>query len=296
MKINISYMGNLFFAHLRRDLMLLLKYALEDLGHQVSLSRCSIEAGNWLNIVIGGYFLKPKELSYITSEKFDIVHLNTEIIKDDLLNFNPEKVDFLGTYLPMLKKSRGVLEMVIDNMPEHTRYGTNATFLRWAYHPKLKELKLTSAKNRSYDYYCFGMMSDRRLSLVEKLKDAGFYGLTHEANPFWERNSIIERTKINLNLIQEDFYSHVNAFRIGYLANNGCTVLSEKEHDPANYLEKIPLTNANDLVENFARLIDNNRYLEKEKEIYYHYRKIHMTEIMEQALDQIFQGQTLNLD
>lgn len=287
MKFNITFMGPEIIANLRRDLMLLLRHSLEDLGHRVMLSTNTLEMG-WTNVLIGTYFRPSTDFKAIIDSGADIVHLNTEVISRDMLNFNPKKVDFLGAYLPFLRCGRGILEMVVDNMGEHQRYGTHAVFLRWAFHEKLQDLRLARPEDRDLDFYIFGMMSERRKAFVDALKRAGFRGVAHHTCPFWERNSTIERTKVNLNIIQENVYTHVNAFRIGYLANNHCAILSEQEHDPAGYLDSVLVTDKNRFVEDFSALIAGDRYLEQEKKTYYAYRRIHMTQVMEEALENLF--------
>jgi hypothetical protein len=287
MKFNVSFMGPEQFGNLRRDLMLLLRYSLEDLGHKVMLSMNRVEVG-WTNILIGTYFRPASDFKAIMDSGADIIHLNSEVISKDMLNFNPKKVDFLGAYLPFLRTGRGILEMVVDNMPEHQRYGTHAVFLRWAYHEKLEDLRHFAPQDRDLDFYIFGMMSERRKAFVAALQKAGFRGIAHHTCPFWERNSTIERAKINLNIIQEEIYTHVNCFRIGYLANNRCAILSEQEHDPAGYLNDVKITTRETFLNDFASLMEGNRYLQLEKETYYSYRKTHMTHIMESALEDLF--------
>lgn len=288
MKINVTFLGPEVLAYLRHDLMVLLKHSLEELGHKVAITRACVEAKGWLNIIIGGYFINHEGRQSIMQSGADIIHLNTEVIKNDLLNFNPQKVDFLGSYLPFLHYGRGILEMVVDNMPEHERYGTHAAFLRWAYHEKLEDLNYLSAAQRDYDFYLFGMLTERRMAFIKALQAEGYVGITHNTCPRWERNSFIERTRINLNIIQEEVYSHVNCFRIGYLANNRCAILSEQEHDPAGYLTTIKVTDKNHFLEDFAQLLENNAYLEAEQATYYHYRQTHFTPILEKALDAMF--------
>lgn len=286
MRINISYMGPEWIANLRRDLLLLLKYSLEDLGHQVTLTNQQIEVG-WLNILVSSYFLKPQDMQAIVNTGANIIHLNTEIIKDDLLNFNPDKVDLLNVYLPFMKSGLGILDIVPDNMPEYKRYGMDATFLRWAYHEKLKEINHVAPERKDLDFYFYGFMTDKRKSVVNALHKAGFKGSIHHTCPYFERNSFIERAKVNLNLIQKDIYTHVNAIRIGYLANNQCAILTEEEVDPAGFLEGVKVTNSEKFVSDFADLIRDDNYLRQADETYYWYRQRHMTPIIEEALDSI---------
>ena len=129
MKFNISYMGPEWLFHLRRDFILVLKYALEDLGHDVVLSGQSLDRQRF-NLVIGAYFLPSNAIASIAASGIQYAHVNTEVVSNDMLNFNPDKVDFLGAYLPSMRNGAFVWDVIMDNMAEYARYGVNAQFLR----------------------------------------------------------------------------------------------------------------------------------------------------------------------
>src|SRR5262245_1984835 len=115
MKFNICYFGHEALFHLRRDFILVLRYALEDLGHDVVLSGQQIDSSRF-NLVIGGYFLPADQLAKLAASGIPHAHVNTEVIGNDMLNFNPQKVDFLGSYLPAMQKSAFVWDVIMDNM------------------------------------------------------------------------------------------------------------------------------------------------------------------------------------
>lgn len=284
MKFNVTFMGPEHISHLRRDLMLLLQYALEDLGHDVTLSYQAIEPRQ-VNIVIGGYFLAPEALKTIMQSGAPVIHLNSEIIANDMMNYNPKKVDFMGSYLPFLRYGYGVMETVIDNESELTRYGLKHNFLRWAYHEKLSDVAHKSEKD--LDYYLFGFITPRRTELLNRLVAKGYYGAAHHICPYFVRNSYIGRAKIHLNIIQDDKYTHVNCYRIGFLNNNACAILSEQENDPAGFLKLARVCTKETFVDEFAELLSNDNWKKLGEQTFEEYKKIHITPLMEASLEHL---------
>ena len=285
MRLNISFMGPERIAHIRRDLMLLLQAAAEECGHQVQLTMGQVEI-TCPNLLISSYYMTPQQMKQLQDSGCHYININSEVIKDDMLNFTPDKVDFLSAYLPFLKAGDGIMEMVIDNMPEHERYGTNAKFLRWAYHEALEDIDHFEEKD--LDFYFFGFITERRMQFIEKLGNAGLKGAYHHSCPYYVRNSAIRRAKIIPNIIQKDIYTHVNAFRLGYLVNNRCAVISEKEHDPAGYQEFCKVTETDVFVDAMVTMAKGNRYRQFGEEKYDAYRKIHMRDIMAESLEHFF--------
>jgi hypothetical protein len=285
MKFNISYLGPEWYHHLRRDFILVLKYALEDLGHDVVLSGTMIDPSRF-NLLIGAYFLRPEMIKQISTSGVGFAHVNTEVVKKDMLNFDPDKVDFLGTYLPSMRQGQFVWDVIMDNMVEYERYGVNAHFLRWGWHPRMQDIDHKATKD--LDFYFFGMRSDRRASLVNRLVSAGLVGLADDSCPYFVRNSNIARARVHLNLTQQTKYSHVNSFRICYLANNACCILSESAQDPANYLQYAEVVSEADMVERVRYFAAKDRWRVRGEQALSDFQKIPMRESMARLLDESF--------
>lgn len=285
MKFNIAYMGPEWLFHLRRDFILVLKYSLEDLGHDIVLSGAALD-GSRFNLLIGAYALKPELIAQIAKSGAAFAHINTEIIGNDMLNRNPDKADFLGDYLPSMEAGSFVWDVVLDNVPEYESYGVNARFLRWGSHAKMADIQHRQEKD--LDYYFFGMLSERRKSLLQSLKAAGLRGTADHSCPYFLRNDRISRAKVQLNLIQDDKYTHVNSFRICYLADNACCILTEKEHDPANYLkyaDVVPVSGLADAVRDYTA---SGRWKARGDQAKADFAEHPMNLIMEELLDQSF--------
>lgn len=290
MKFNIAYFGPEVLFHLRRDFLLAMKFGLESLGHDVVLSGLSLE-GDRFNLIVGAYFLPPAELKKLAAMKVQLAHVNTEVIAQDMLNFNPQKTDFLGAYLPAMQSGKFVWDVIMDNIPEHQRYGNNAHFLRWGWHPRLEDIEHRQEKD--LDFYFFGMMSQRRRGMLQAIQAKGFRGTADGSCPYFLRNDRIARARVQLNIIQEDKYTHVNSFRICYLANNRCAILSERETDPANYLSLARVADKEHFADAVADLVTGNKWRALGEQAYADFRKVTMQSCLEELLDQSLAGATV---
>jgi hypothetical protein len=286
LKFNIAYFGPEPYFHLRRDFLLAMKYGLEGLGHDVVLSGLELDTTRF-NVVVGAYFLPPDALKRIEQSGVAYAHVNTEVIANDMLNHNPKKVDFLGSYLPSMRAGKVVWDVILDNMAEHTRYGNNAHFLRWGFHPKLEDIEHRAKKD--LDFYLFGLMSARRQAIVQGLRERRFFGAADSSCPYFLRNDRIARAKVNLNIVQDEKYTHVNSFRICYLANNRGAILSEAESDPANYLEMAKVVHRKEeIADALADLIAGDKWKALGEAAYEKFRQVPMTRCMEELLDASF--------
>ena len=286
MKFNLAYLGPESLFHLRRDFLLATKFGLEDLGHDVLMSGRQLDTTRF-NLVVGAYFLPPADLRKIGEAGLDFAHVNTEVVAKDMLNFNPAKVDFLGSYLPSMQAGRFVWDVVLDNLEEHRKYATRAYFMRWGWHPRMEEID--HGREKSLDFYFFGMLSARRTEIINDLVRRGFVGMADASCPYFVRNDRISRAKVNLNIVQDERYTHVNSFRICYLANNRCAILSEAENDPADYLSVARVVHSKEAIADALReLLADNRWKALGEAAYEKFRAVPMTECMEQLLDESF--------
>ena len=286
MRFNIAFLGYEPLFHLRRDFILALKFGLEDLGHDVALSGRQLDKTRF-NLLISAYYLPKSEMARIDQSGFDFAHVNTEVIAGDMVNFNPEKTDFLGAYLPSMRAGRFVWDVILDNLEEHRRHGTHAHFLRWGWHPRLEDIEHREPKEQ--DFYFFGLMSPRRIEIVADLQRRGWSGFADGDCPYFVRNDRIARARVQLNLVQDDKYKHVNSFRICYLANNRCAILSEAESDPANYLEVASVVHRREeIAEALSGLLAGERWRQLGESAYEKFRRIPMARCLEELLEASF--------
>lgn len=280
MRYNITYLGPMNLAHMRRDFMLAMQYGLQALGHEVDqhYNRVNHDA---VNLCVGAYFQPAKVLNELAKSGCAFINVNTEVLSLDGLNFNPDKCDMQGAYLPFIRRSMAAWDVILDNILQYPSLAqTEAKFLRWGYVPEMEEI---DHSRKDLDFYFFGMKSKRRQEMIDALFAAGLKGDFDGECPTYVRNSKIGRAKVNLNIIQNDKYSHVNSFRICYLANNGAAVVSEVENDPACYLDgsviamRETFTDAvSAAAKDYAAIGERNREL---------FKRVSMKTCMEQLLD-----------
>lgn len=284
MKFNLTYMGPESLFNLRRDFFLAVQDGLRSLGHEVFITATTLDKTAF-NLIVGAYFLKPESLRSIQLSGVEFAHINTEIISGDLLNFNPKKVDFLGSYLPSLQAGKFVWDVVEDNMPEHRRYGTSAHFCRWGWTPILEDI--IHRETKDLDFYFFGSMSERRVAVVADLRKRGFHGIADGTCPYFVRNDRISRAKICLNLRQDDKYTHVNAFRICYLANNSCSIVGEAELDPSGYLaHTVSVVDPSLIADAMESLLEGEKWKLQAAESYELFLSRPMKDLMAKLLDE----------
>lgn len=285
MRFNVVFLGPESILALRQDFLLALRHGLARCGHDVSLDWNRVDPSR-VNLLVGAYFLPREKILQIAKSGLNYAVVNTEVIKDDLLNHNPDKVDFLGAYVPLIQRGAFAWDVIQDNVPEYARYDVAARFLRWGYLPELETI--VHAEDKTLDYYFFGTMSARRKEMLAALDRAGFKGRHDHSSPGFVRNELIGRSKVQLNIIQKDIYTHVNSFRICMLANNRCAILSERETDPAGYLQYAQVTDAARFVADMASLITGAQWARVGERAYEDFKKIPMKDCLEELLEQTF--------
>lgn len=283
MKFNISYFGYEQIFHLRRDFILMLKYSLESLGHHVILSGAKVKE-NHINILIGGYFLPSNAVKFLLDNKFQYINVGTEMLTGRMLNHSSDKTDFEGAYLPLMRGAFGLWDGGMENMEGYASLGLEAHFMRLAYVPELDEIQ--HKQDKDLDFYLFGMGSERRNRVINEIHKAGFVGEYDHSCPYFLRNDRIARAKVQLNIKQDDKFSHVNTMRVCYLANNRCYTLSEVENDPVGYLSYADSTET--LVDDIGEAVEYGNWKHKAEHYAEEYRKITMKSVMEELLEKTF--------
>jgi len=288
MKFSIAVFGNDTALALRRDFVLAMRHGLIACGHDVEINWNLVDPHR-INLMVGAYRIPRESILKIASSGLRYVVVNTEVVKNDLLNHNPGKVDFLGAYVPLIQRGAAAWDVIMDNLPEYRRYGVEARFLRWGFVPELEDVPQQTAK--SMDFYFFGTMTPRREAMIRRLEQAGFKGRYDDSCPTYYRNEMIGRARVQLNTIQKDIYTHVNSFRICYLANNRTAILSEQENDPAQYLAYAQVTTPERFVEDFTALVAGDEWRRLAEQSYARFAEISMRSCMERTLDESFSNQ-----
>lgn len=280
---NIAFLGPSHIYECRRDFILLLQYTLEELGHRVSIAPQLDSAS--VNLVFGTYFHNSATQVDIANSPCHKILINTEVVSQEGLNFNPNKTDFYGAYLPCAKLYDAIWDVIQTNIQQWELLGfNNVKHLPWAWSQKLDEIPQLKSTG-DLDFYFYGMPSPRRQIIIKQLMLDGLIGRADGYCPYFQRNYWISRAKVILNLRQDEKYTHVNSFRIGYLKNNHKCIVTEAEQDTYGYLKYTAVVDDIGLLATRMRqLIDEGAYYKMAANAYESFSQIKMTDVISELM------------
>ena len=222
-------------------------FALVNLGFD-SILTDSYESPERKNIILGGHLLK---------------NAPEYIIPNDAIIYNFEQIDpsspwLESSYLKLLK-SHEVWDYSKQNINAFVKLGvTNLMHLPLGYVHQLNRIKASDYPD--IDVLFYGSLNDRRSKIIDALKAAnlnvvnvfGVYGA--------ERDALISRSKIVLNI---HFYDSkiFEIARISYLLSNGVCVVSETGNDPieSEFKNSLVLTEYDDIVSTCVSLVNDSK-------------------------------------
>ena len=222
-------------------------YALVNLGFD-SILTDSYESPERKNIILGGHLL---------------TNAPEYIIPKDAIIYNFEQIDpsspwLESNYLELLK-SHEVWDYSKQNINTFEKLGvTNLKHLPLGYVHQLNRIKTSDYQD--IDVLFYGSLNGRRSKIIDALKAAnlnvvnvfGVYGA--------ERDALISRSKIVLNI---HFYDSkiFEIARISYLLSNGVCVVSEIGNDPIEleFKNSLILTEYDDIVSTCVSLINDRK-------------------------------------
>jgi hypothetical protein len=217
------------FHPLFDDLIQVLAASLTDLGYECMLSVNNTQS-NTINILIGSTMFDERLASRLLENPCIIYQM--EILDDTCGHLKS-----FPYYLDLLRRAIAIWEYSPSNKVYLESKGfTNVFYCPPGYHPVANKIRWTT--QRDYDFIFFGAMSERRLRFLKMLSVRGFkVAAISEKNKLFgiERDKVISRAKVVLNLHFFDNIYTLETVRISYLLSNKAVVISEKsDHDPYN--------------------------------------------------------------
>lgn len=220
-------------------------FALLNLGFDSILTDAHESLGR-RNIILGGHLLNEA---------------SEYLVPEDAIIYNFEQIDpsspWLETNYLKLLKSHEVWDYSKINIVALKKLNiSNITHVPLGYVNQLKRIKLHD--NPDIDVLFYGSLNDRRSKIIDDLKSAnlnvvslfGVYGA--------ERDELISRSKIVLNI---HFYDSkvFEIARISYLLSNGVCVVSESGNDPIEneFKNSLILTDYNSIVSTCVSLVND---------------------------------------
>lgn len=258
------------------ELAELIAYSLEDLGYQssISINECYIDSRN---IIIGAHLLDPAHIKEMKSRFSSTIILNTE----QLTNIGSQWSSTLFEWILNFE--------TWDYSAENINFlrcqgASNLKLLNIGYHRKLN--RIPKSKTQDIDILFYGSTNDRRLHPLNKLKSSGHNVAVIFGSYGQQRDNLISRSKIILNLHRYDL-KIFEIIRVFYLMTNSKAVVSEMSTDtrinpiyvggfyPANY-DQIT-ESCNELLQNTSM---RNELEKKTYELIVNYPQSQFTKVM----------------
>ncbi len=228
------------------ELAELICFGLRDLGHQVSFRRHGIERGA-RNILLGCHLVDPAMADSLPPGS---IAINSEQVADPDMPWQARMFDWARRVEIWDYSERNVAAFA-------AAVERPVKLLRLGHHPSLHRIPVAPVQD--VDVLFYGSVNARRAEIIEAIRAAGI-NLVHGFGGYGaERDAMIARSKLVLNLHQ--YESQIfEIVRVSYLMNNAKAVVAEvnpgTQVDPA-YLPGICGVPRGDIVAACRRLLDD---------------------------------------
>jgi hypothetical protein len=247
MKFNIciiqpqGYIHSLAFFELAE----LIVYSLRDLNHDAILQFNKID-NDRKNILIGFHLL---DIKYLTQIPKDTVLINAE----QFLGGTPWNENILKWI-----KSFEVWDYSQQNIDAFKNMGlSNIHLLRLGYQKELNRIQNIAVQD--IDIFFYGSINQRRAQVLDSLKNSGLNVHTSFGVYGKDRDDLIARSKVVLNLHYYD--SEIfEVVRVFYLLSNGIPTVGEVNSStciPKEYKETVKEAHYNDLISACKLMVEN---------------------------------------
>lgn len=238
MRINIAHLGLPEFFDRKSDIIYVLFCALEQMGHNTSITHNKIERSA-LNIIVGSDIIcnQKKALLDLINSKCDYAIFEVENFSGKTINY---RRDFdLSGYVTLLRNSKFCFTPYIYNFPQLAKIvGENRTvYTKWGFHPSMICHRITRGKIFHHTALFYGLIKADREKKIRSLsaKLGGEFQVINQDDAFSIRDYYITKCKLGLSLSYGEYDNFVNPFRVYHMLANGMPVLSDHKQDDDGY-------------------------------------------------------------
>lgn len=213
------------WSHFLFDLVRMISYGLEELGHTCTLTRNTPEK-EAINILLGVHHLATTEaVDDLLDSKWPYVVYQTEIVQGRAINQVALEDRFEKVLLPLLRGASAVWDTSEESLVALRELGIGAEMLRFGHCKRLEEIR--HREKRDLDFLFYGSVTERRRRILDELARLGYRVKVVFDDAALFRNDLISRSEVVLSMRQSDAMAHLPQARILYLVNNGALVVGE---------------------------------------------------------------------
>lgn len=212
------YFENIVFNEIAKELC----YCFEKYGIESKLVS-EIKLDNYLDLYI--IFGMNDFSSQIIPRNYIVYQLEQTTGNDESKWFRP-------VYIEHMKRAIQIWDYSLINYKNLKTMGlSNLEYVPLQYMETLDMFDTSIKKEKDIDVFFYGSMNERRQKIIEELQNLGLCVVSR--NHVWaqERDDLIARSKIVLNVHYFES-SLLETARLSYLLSNNCVVVSEVSLDP----------------------------------------------------------------
>jgi hypothetical protein len=232
--------------------------ALEECGVEVKIGTSQLDP-NALNLFFDRFYIEPTFPSQMKMGGVKYGLICTEVISPDgTWNYGAEGGD-PATYAAFELAARNAefVWCLLEESVEACRaMNLHTAHIPFGYLKKMETLKLLPQEEKDIDFLMCGFPSDRRQQMVNAITDAG-----HEVYypampvPVYLRDSLMERSLVNLSLQKTDSHSIISVTRICHSVINRVPVLLEHSGASNQYTDLCILAESGNVVQKATECI-----------------------------------------
>jgi len=220
-RFSLVFIGHPNLQSLYDDLMKLYYCQLVDLGYQVDIQNNRLHSDR-INLLFGNRLFEARELTYI-SQNFDYIIMQFEQLSSVEGWFQLEAA-VMPEFMSFFRAGLAVWDYSLHNLKFLAQHTVAARCLTLGYHSAMQEISPSPTKD--IDVLFYGSHTERRFHLLEQLS-AVCQVVRQENCRKTQRNALIRRSKIVLNLHCYEKINILEEARVFYLLSNQAFVISE---------------------------------------------------------------------
>jgi hypothetical protein len=226
--------------------------ALEECGVPVKIGTSQLDP-NALNLFFDRFYIEPNFPTLMKMGNVKYGMICTEVVlPTGTWNYGAEGSD-PSTYAAFelaAKNAEFVWCLLEESVAACQMMNPNTAYIPFGYLKNMETLKLFRDDEKDIDFLMCGFPSDHRQRLVNEISKAG-----HEVYypsmplPVYLRDSLMERSRVNLSLQKTDSHSIVSVTRICHSVINRVPVLLEYSGQKNQYTDLCIVVRSGDLVQ-----------------------------------------------
>ena len=241
--MNVNIMLSNLKPHLwemMADMVRFVAGALEECGVAVKIGTSQLDAGA-LNLFFDRFYIEPTFPNQMKIGHVKYGMVCTEVISPEgVWNYGAERDDpgTLSAFILAIKNAEFVWCLFDESFEFCHSINPNTAVLPFGYLKKMEALRAIPTNEKDIDFLMCGFPCDRRKRLVGEISDAGYEVYYPEMSvPVYLRDSLMERSKINLSLQKTERHNIVSVTRICHSIINKVPVLLEYSGPPNVYTD-----------------------------------------------------------